>query len=84
MVRDDIWIDRHHLNVVYDKLLSLSNNGSIPVEEGQLTDSLARDGYSFSRRELAKILMTLEILGRVAVESSGLRKEFRIKVRPPH
>ncbi len=80
MVREDVWIDRHHINVLYEVLLRLSNNGSTPVEEQQLMDQLRREGYDFSRRDIVKMLMTLEILGKIWVESGGPRHEFRIKV----
>jgi hypothetical protein len=76
----DIWIDRHHVNLVYEILLRLSKNGGRPVDESLLVDALEREGYKFSRRELAKILLTLEILGMASVESSGSRNEFRVKI----
>ena len=78
----EIWVDRHHLNVVYEALLRLSKGGEIPVEEDLIVDELRRQGLDMSRRELAKILLTLEILGRVSVETSGTRKSFRVKLLP--
>ncbi len=76
----DIWIERHHLNVVYDALMELTKGGSTPVGDQMLLDYLKRQGLELSRRELAKILMSLEILGRVHVYSSGYKAEFQIKL----
>ena len=77
---NDIWLDRHHINIVYDAIYRLSNGGESPVEEDLVLDVLQREGVYLSRRELAKILLTLEILGRVFVETSGTRRQFRIKI----
>ncbi|MEB3845155.1 MAG: hypothetical protein LRS48_05710 [Desulfurococcales archaeon] len=77
---EPVWVDRHIVNIVYESLKRLSKNGEIPVEEEYIYDEVARNGLHISRRELAKILITLEILGRVSVEASGPRKEYRVKL----
>ncbi len=77
---EQIWIDRHIVNAVYESLEKLTKNGEVPVEEVYVLDDLSRQGINLSRRELVKVLMTLEILGKIAVEASGPKNEFRIKL----
>ncbi len=77
---EPIWIERHLINVVFEKLVRLSKHGEVPVEEDFLVDDILKDGIRISRRELAKILLTLEIIGKISVEASGHRGSFRVKV----
>lgn len=76
---DQIWIDRHHVNLVHEAIVQLTKGGETPVGEQVLLDYLARQGVYLSRRELAKLLLTFEILGIVSVSTSGTQREFQIK-----
>jgi len=76
---DEIWIDRHHVNLVYEAIRHLTKDGETPVGEQMLVDFLAKQGLYLSRRELAKILLEFEILGYVSVTTSGTKREFQIK-----
>jgi hypothetical protein len=73
-----VWTPQPLINIVYDSLVKLSKNGEIPVSESELIGDLKRRGESISRRDLAKVLMTLEILGYIATQPS--KKELLISV----
>ena len=71
-----VWSQQPLINMVYDALKRLSKNGEAVVEEHELLAELAKLGESVSRRDLAKALMTLEILGYIATQAS--REELLI------
>ncbi|MCE4601346.1 MAG: hypothetical protein F7C38_07295 [Desulfurococcales archaeon] len=73
-----IWSPQPLINTVYETLLALSKNGEIPVSEADVIAELKRRGEDISRRDLAKILMTLEILGYISTQLS--KKELIVKV----
>ncbi|MEB3806201.1 MAG: hypothetical protein GSR73_01620 [Desulfurococcales archaeon] len=73
-----IWSPQPLINTVYETLLALSKNGEIPVSETDVIAELKRRGEDISRRDLAKILMTLEILGYISTQLS--KKELIVKV----
>lgn len=74
-----IWSPQPLINIVYEALLKLSKDGTVPVSELDLIAELKRRGEDVSRRDLAKVLMTLEILGYISTQTS--RRELLISVR---
>ena len=74
-----VWSPQPLINNVYETLLKLSKNGTVPVEESDLIAELKRRGEDVSRRDLAKILMTLEILGYISTQTS--KEELLISVK---
>ncbi|MEB3760505.1 MAG: hypothetical protein GSR72_00650 [Desulfurococcales archaeon] len=77
---EPIWVDKHIVNAVCESIEKLSKNGEVPVEEVYLIEDISKQGISLSRRELVKVLITLETIGKISVEASGPRNEFRIKL----
>ncbi len=75
-----VWTPQPLINIIYDSLKKLSKNGEVPVSEADLLADLKRLGESVSRRDLAKVLMTLEILGYIATQIS--KEELLIRFIP--
>ncbi len=73
-----VWTPQPLINTVYESLQRLSKKGEVPVAESDLIADLNRRGESVSRRDLAKVLMTLEILGYIATQPS--KEELLISV----
>ncbi|MFP3265009.1 MAG: hypothetical protein RXO54_04165 [Acidilobus sp.] len=65
-----VWYNQPLINVVYDALKELTQNGKVPVTDGQLLSYLLKNGYSISSVDLMKTLLRLEIMGLVHVSSS--------------
>lgn len=74
-----VWSPQPLINIVYETLLKLSKNGTVPVGESDLAAELKRMGEDVSKRDLAKILMTLEIHGYISTQTS--RDELLINVK---
>ncbi|MDP8002940.1 MAG: hypothetical protein ACP5I6_02495 [Caldisphaera sp.] len=71
-----IWVESPYLNLVYDALKELTKNGEMPVSDKEIISYLSRQNYEISPADLIKILIKLEILGYVSVNSST--KEDRL------
>lgn len=75
------WNPVPNTNVVLEALQRLTRGGEIPVSELDVLSYLRRQGYSVSRGDLSKILLTLETLGYIIVFSST-KEERLIKLSP--
>jgi len=73
-----VWTPQPLINIVYESLQRLSKKGEVPVSESDLIADLTRRGETISRRDLVKVLMTLEILGYIATQPS--KEELLISV----
>ena len=74
----NVWTPQPLTNIIYESLRRLSKNGEVPVSETDLVAELKRQRETVSRRDLVKVLMTLEILGYISTQHS--KDELLIKV----
>ena len=65
-----IWSGVTPINAVMESIRRLTKNGESAVVEREILSDLERRGYRLSPADLAKILITLEILGYVSVRYS--------------
>ena len=65
-----IWSGVTPINAVMKSIRRLTKNGESAVVEREILSDLERRGYKLSPADLAKILLTLEILGYVSVRYS--------------
>ncbi len=65
-----VWYDQPLINVVYDAIKELTQGGKRPVTDSEVLSYLIKNGYSISMPDLLKVVLKLEILGIVHVESS--------------
>ncbi len=65
-----VWSGTPVLNAVYEALRRLTKDGESMVTESELLSDLERSGFKLSPMDLAKVLVTLEILGYVSVHYS--------------
>ncbi|MCE4623750.1 MAG: hypothetical protein F7B11_03270 [Caldisphaeraceae archaeon] len=71
-----VWTETPYLNLVYDTIKTLTKNGEVPVSEKEIISNLSRKNYNISPADLIKILIKLELMGYISVNSST--KEDRL------
>lgn len=65
-----VWYNQPLINVVYETLKEMTNDGKVPVTDEEVLSYLIKSGYSVSLADLTKVLLKLEIMGLIKVSSS--------------